>query len=97
MLNTMSRMRGQGRSVGYPQTEGMLGDCMTHYGQELGAASEFGKMSVSTLPADKRRVSTVTVKNGGKPDVKHERNLEFQIQTVVQLVWTIEPNPHEHT
>lgn len=75
MLNTMSRMRGQGRSVGYPQTEGMLGDCMTHYGQELGAASEFGKMSVSTLPADTRRVSMVTVKNGGKRDVKHERNL----------------------
>ncbi|KAM8751540.1 endophilin-A3b isoform 1-T2 [Acanthopagrus schlegelii] len=42
MLNTMSRIRGQGRSVGYPQTEGMLGDCMSHYGQELGAASEFG-------------------------------------------------------
>ncbi|XP_035521363.1 endophilin-A3b [Morone saxatilis] len=42
MLNTMSRIRGQGKSVGYPQTEGMLGDCMLHYGQELGAASEFG-------------------------------------------------------
>ncbi|XP_059191273.1 endophilin-A3b [Centropristis striata] len=42
MLNTMSRIRGQGKSVGYPQTEGMLGDCMMQYGQELGAASEFG-------------------------------------------------------
>ncbi|KAE8276970.1 Endophilin-A3 EEN-B2 Endophilin-3 SH3 domain protein 2C SH3 domain-containing GRB2-like protein 3 [Larimichthys crocea] len=42
MLNTMSRIRGQGKWVGYPQTEGMLGDCMVHYGQELGAASEFG-------------------------------------------------------
>ncbi|XP_041795032.1 endophilin-A3b [Chelmon rostratus] len=42
MLNTVSRLRGQGRSAGYPQTEGMLGDCMLHYGQELGAASEFG-------------------------------------------------------
>ncbi|KAG7232214.1 hypothetical protein INR49_009407 [Caranx melampygus] len=42
MLNTVSRIRGQGRSTGYPQTEGMLGDCMLHYGQELGAASEFG-------------------------------------------------------
>ncbi|XP_060892182.1 endophilin-A3b [Labrus mixtus] len=42
MLNTMSRIRGQGRSVGYPQTEGMLGDCMCQYGCELGAASEFG-------------------------------------------------------
>ncbi|KAM7003364.1 endophilin-A3b [Tautogolabrus adspersus] len=42
MLNTMSRIRGQGRSVGYPQTEGILGDCMCQYGQELGATSEFG-------------------------------------------------------
>ncbi|XP_075995108.1 endophilin-A3b [Genypterus blacodes] len=42
MLNTVSRIRGQGRSTGYPQTEGMLGDCMLQYGQELGAASEFG-------------------------------------------------------
>ncbi|XP_029909938.1 endophilin-A3b [Myripristis murdjan] len=42
MLNTMSRIRGQGRSVGYPQTEGMLGDCMLRYGQELGPASGFG-------------------------------------------------------
>ncbi|XP_040893548.1 endophilin-A3b [Toxotes jaculatrix] len=42
MLNTMSRIRGQGRSTGYPQAEGMLGDCMLLYGRELGAASEFG-------------------------------------------------------
>ncbi|XP_023255205.1 endophilin-A3-like [Seriola lalandi dorsalis] len=42
MLNTMSRIRGQGRCTGYPQTEGMLGDCMSLYGEELGAASEFG-------------------------------------------------------
>lgn len=38
----MSRIRGREKPVGYPQTEGMLGDCMLHYGQELGAASEFG-------------------------------------------------------
>lgn len=42
MLNTVSRIRGQGRAVGYPQTEGMLGDCMLLYGQQLGATSEFG-------------------------------------------------------
>ncbi|XP_034540707.1 endophilin-A3b isoform X1 [Notolabrus celidotus] len=42
MLNTMSRIRGQARSVGYPQTEGMLGECMSVYGQELGVASDFG-------------------------------------------------------
>ncbi|XP_067349446.1 endophilin-A3b isoform X2 [Channa argus] len=43
MLNTVSRIRGQGKpQTGYPQTEAMLGECMLHYGQELGAASEFG-------------------------------------------------------
>ncbi|XP_054476503.1 endophilin-A3b [Anoplopoma fimbria] len=42
MLTTMSRIRGQGKSVGYPQTESILGDCMLLYGQELGAKSEFG-------------------------------------------------------
>ncbi|KAM4733823.1 endophilin-A3b [Anableps anableps] len=42
MLSTVSRIRGQVRTLGYPQTEGMLGKCMLFYGQELGAASEFG-------------------------------------------------------
>ncbi|XP_017295343.1 endophilin-A3b [Kryptolebias marmoratus] len=42
MLSTVSRIRGQTRTAGYPQTEGILGDCMSSYGQELGAASEFG-------------------------------------------------------
>ncbi|XP_062276735.1 endophilin-A3b [Scomber scombrus] len=42
MLNTMSRIRGQGKLLGYPQTEGTLGECMAHYGQELGHTSEFG-------------------------------------------------------
>ncbi|XP_072519171.1 endophilin-A3b isoform X1 [Salminus brasiliensis] len=42
MLNTMSRIRGQVKTVGYPQTEGMLGDCMLRYGSELGIESAFG-------------------------------------------------------
>lgn len=42
VLGTVSRIRGQVRTMGYPQTEGMLGDCMLFYGQELGPASEFG-------------------------------------------------------
>ncbi|XP_055789785.1 endophilin-A3b isoform X1 [Salvelinus fontinalis] len=42
MLNTVSRIRGQVKAVGYPQTEGMLGDCMLHYGRELGVGSAFG-------------------------------------------------------
>lgn len=44
LLNTVSRIRRRGRSLGYPQTEGILGDCMLQYGQELGAASEFGNL-----------------------------------------------------
>lgn len=49
MLSTMSRIRGQGKWTGYPQTEGMLGDCMLRYGQELGAASEFGILAAFIL------------------------------------------------
>lgn len=44
VLNAVSRLRGRARRVGYPQTEGLLGDCMLQYGQELGAASEFGNL-----------------------------------------------------
>lgn len=52
MLNTMSRLRGREKPVCYPQTEGMLGDCMLHFGQELGAASEFGtKLLLNGLKA----------------------------------------------
>uniref|UniRef100_A0A671ST78 Endophilin-A3-like n=1 Tax=Sinocyclocheilus anshuiensis TaxID=1608454 RepID=A0A671ST78_9TELE len=42
MLNTVSKIRGQVKAVGYPQTEGILGDCMQRYGNELGAESGFG-------------------------------------------------------
>uniref|UniRef100_A0A8C2K5V8 SH3-domain GRB2-like 3b n=1 Tax=Cyprinus carpio TaxID=7962 RepID=A0A8C2K5V8_CYPCA len=42
MLSTVSKIRGQVRSVGYPQAEGILGDCMLRYGNELGAQSGFG-------------------------------------------------------
>ncbi|XP_072516792.1 endophilin-A3a isoform X2 [Salminus brasiliensis] len=42
MLNTMSKIRGQVKTTGYPQTEGLLGDCMLKYGRELGDDSTFG-------------------------------------------------------
>ncbi|KAM6201372.1 endophilin-A3 isoform 1-T1 [Rhynchocyon petersi] len=42
MLNTMSKIRGQVKTTGYPQTEGLLGDCMLKYGKELGEQSTFG-------------------------------------------------------
>ena len=48
MLNTVSRIRGQVKAVGYPQTEGMLGDCMLHYGRELGVGSAFGTSTIVT-------------------------------------------------
>ncbi|KAH0620004.1 hypothetical protein JD844_014495 [Phrynosoma platyrhinos] len=42
MLNTVSKIRGQVKTTGYPQTEGLLGDCMLRYGRELGEESTFG-------------------------------------------------------
>uniref|UniRef100_A0A665U1X4 SH3-domain GRB2-like 3a n=1 Tax=Echeneis naucrates TaxID=173247 RepID=A0A665U1X4_ECHNA len=42
MLNTVSKIRGQVKTTGYPQTEGLLGDCMLRYGHELGDDSVFG-------------------------------------------------------
>ncbi|PKK18553.1 SH3-domain GRB2-like 1, transcript variant X1 [Columba livia] len=42
MLNTMSKIRGQVKSPGYPQSEGLLGECMIRYGKELGEDSNFG-------------------------------------------------------
>lgn len=47
MLNTVSRIRGQGKAAGYPQTEGILGECMLHHGLQLGAASEFGTIETT--------------------------------------------------
>lgn len=38
----MSKLRGQVKATGYPQTEGLLGDCMLKYGRELGEDSAFG-------------------------------------------------------
>ncbi|XP_053302209.1 endophilin-A3a isoform X2 [Pleuronectes platessa] len=42
MLTTVSKIRGQVKTTGYPQTEGLLGDCMLRYGHELGEDSVFG-------------------------------------------------------
>ncbi|XP_030045481.1 endophilin-A3 isoform X1 [Microcaecilia unicolor] len=48
MLNTMSKIRGQVKTTGYPQTEGLLGDCMLRYGRELGDDSAFGNAMMDT-------------------------------------------------
>ncbi|KAI1904144.1 hypothetical protein AGOR_G00002660 [Albula goreensis] len=42
MLNTVCKIRGQVKTTGYPQPEGILGDCMLRYGRELGTESTFG-------------------------------------------------------
>ncbi|KAA0724413.1 Endophilin-A3 Endophilin-3 SH3 domain-containing GRB2-like protein 3 SH3p13 [Triplophysa tibetana] len=42
MLNAFAKICGKGKTIGYPQTGDILGDCMLHYGSELGAASGFG-------------------------------------------------------
>ncbi|XP_019935252.1 endophilin-A3a isoform X2 [Paralichthys olivaceus] len=42
MLTTVSKIRGQVKTTGYPQIEGLLGDCMLRYGHELGEDSVFG-------------------------------------------------------
>ena len=47
MLNTMSKIRGQVKNPGYPQAEGLLGECMGKYGRELGEETNFGKMFVN--------------------------------------------------
>ncbi|KAM4605580.1 endophilin-A2-like isoform 2-T2 [Polymixia lowei] len=43
MLNTVSKIRGQVNSPGYPQPEGLLGECMTKYGREMGEDTNFGR------------------------------------------------------
>ncbi|XP_034278610.1 endophilin-A2 isoform X2 [Pantherophis guttatus] len=42
MLNTVSKIRGQVKNPGYPQSEGLLGESMMRYGKELGDDSNFG-------------------------------------------------------
>nr|XP_040027985.1 endophilin-A2-like isoform X1 [Gasterosteus aculeatus aculeatus] len=42
MVSTVSKMRGQGNGPGYPQPEGLLGECMTKYGRDMGEETNFG-------------------------------------------------------
>lgn len=46
MLNTVSKIRGQVKNPGYPQSEGLLGECMIRHGKELGGESNFGEASL---------------------------------------------------
>ncbi|XP_031416099.1 SH3-domain GRB2-like 1a isoform X2 [Clupea harengus] len=42
MMSSVSKIRGQARSTGYPQAEGLLGECMMKYGNEMGPSTNFG-------------------------------------------------------
>ncbi|CAL8312195.1 endophilin-A2 isoform X1 [Gadus morhua] len=42
MLNTVSKIRGQVNSPGYPQSEGLLGESMVKFGREMGDDTNFG-------------------------------------------------------
>nr|XP_055023834.1 SH3-domain GRB2-like 1b isoform X5 [Misgurnus anguillicaudatus] len=54
MLNTMSKIRGQVKSPGYPQAEGLLGECMGKYGRELGEETNFGGALIDVGESMKR-------------------------------------------
>ncbi|XP_034386778.1 SH3-domain GRB2-like 1b [Cyclopterus lumpus] len=54
MLNTMSKIRGQVKNPGYPQAEGLLGECMGKYGRDLGEETNFGGALVDVGEAMKR-------------------------------------------
>uniref|UniRef100_G3PF57 Endophilin-A2 n=1 Tax=Gasterosteus aculeatus aculeatus TaxID=481459 RepID=G3PF57_GASAC len=54
MLNTMSKIRGQVKNPGYPQAEGLLGECMGKYGRDLGEETNFGGALVDVGESMKR-------------------------------------------
>ncbi|XP_072537394.1 SH3-domain GRB2-like 1b isoform X2 [Salminus brasiliensis] len=54
MLNTMSKIRGQVKSPGYPQVEGLLGECMAKYGRDLGEETNFGSALIDVGESMKR-------------------------------------------
>ncbi|XP_026107725.1 endophilin-A2-like isoform X1 [Carassius auratus] len=75
MLNTMSKMRGQMNSPGYPQAEGLLGECMLKYGREMGEDTNFGGALVEMGDAMKRLAE---VKDSLDIDVKQNFIDPFQ-------------------
>ncbi|XP_033838007.1 endophilin-A2-like isoform X2 [Periophthalmus magnuspinnatus] len=68
MLNTVSKIRGQDINPGYLQPEGVLGDCMIKYGEEMGNNSNFGGALKDFGDAMKRMAD---VKDSLDIDVKH--------------------------
>ncbi|CAB1317184.1 unnamed protein product [Coregonus sp. 'balchen'] len=54
MLNTVSKIRGQVKSPGYPQAEGLLGESMAKFGREIGEDTNFGGALVDVGESMKR-------------------------------------------
>lgn len=42
----ISKLSGQAKASTYPQPEGLLGDCLLHYGKKLGDDSIFGEYTL---------------------------------------------------
>ncbi|GAA6100005.1 SH3-domain GRB2-like 1a [Tachysurus ichikawai] len=78
MLNTVSKIRGQVKSPGYPQAEGVLGESMVRYGREMGEETNFGGALVYMGEAMKRLAE---VKDSLDIDVK--QNFIDPFQTIV--------------
>ncbi|KAM3605276.1 uncharacterized protein V6R79_023273 [Siganus canaliculatus] len=79
MLNTVSKIRGQVNSPGYPQPEGLLGECMAKYGQEMGDDTNFGGALVDFGESMKRMAE---VKDSLDIDVK--QNFIDPLQAVAE-------------
>ncbi|XP_041848852.1 endophilin-A2-like isoform X2 [Melanotaenia boesemani] len=79
MLNTVSKIRGQLNSPGYPQPEGLLGECMTKYGRDMGEDTNFGGALVDVGEAMKRMAE---VKDSLDIDVK--QNVIDPLQAVAE-------------
>ncbi|XP_066513069.1 endophilin-A2-like [Hoplias malabaricus] len=78
MLNTMSKIRGQVKSTGYPQAEGLLGECMVRYGRDMGEDTNFGGALLEMGESMKRLAE---VKDSLDIDVK--QNFIDPFQTIV--------------
>ncbi|XP_045061824.1 endophilin-A2 isoform X1 [Coregonus clupeaformis] len=78
MLNTVSKMRGQVKSPGYPQAEGLLGESMAKFGREMGEDTNFGGALVDVGESMKRLAE---VKDSLDIDVK--QNFIDPLQAVV--------------
>ncbi|XP_041805239.1 endophilin-A2-like isoform X1 [Chelmon rostratus] len=79
MLNTVSKIRGQVKSPGYPQPEGLLGECMTKYGRDMGEDTNFGGALVDFGESMKRMAE---VKDSLDIDVK--QNFIDPLQAVAE-------------